>query len=201
MIDPRSGEAVQGRMVSSQGRITSKNGRKSRGYRRINGSDAYYRTKICLASKWYHVLVHELVAYAFLGPPSLRNSEVRHKDLDKANNAVENLEYSSSLVENNSHGMVKGCHPPLVRIHSRLYGSCDEWRPHPSIKCAALDLGLDPTAIGKCTRGLRRQTGGYEFRPSAVATRAGPAGPAVQQLLEEWRVVDAAAFSREDEDD
>ena len=40
------------------------------------------------------ILVHCLVARAFLGtPPSPEHLEVNHKDRDRCNNAVRNLEY------------------------------------------------------------------------------------------------------------
>ena len=85
MINPRSGEPVPGGEVSLLGRIKSKNGIISKGTRR---KDGYFQAKVSRRS----LLVHQLVAYAFLGPPPTpEHTQVNHKDMDKANNAVQNL--------------------------------------------------------------------------------------------------------------
>ena len=158
MIDPRSGKPVPRRNVSSLGRIQNKNGRISRGHRR---KDGYYDVYL-LKSK---ILVHCLVARAFLGPPPSPEHEVNHKDLDRCNNAVRNLEYVTPS-ENLAHwyNSMKGPHPLSVPIESRAHGSSEEWRTHASIRFAARDLGLHAAAVQMCVRGKRRQTGGYEFR-------------------------------------
>jgi len=56
--------------------------RQNRGYCQINLLDA--------GGKIHKPTVHRLVALAFLGPSDL---EVNHKDLDKGNNRLDNLEY------------------------------------------------------------------------------------------------------------
>lgn len=184
MIHPTSGVSIPGRLVSSQGRVKLKNGRISKGHQR---KDLYYVTTICLDSHSYTFLVHRLVARAFLDqPPTPEHTEVNHKDLDKGNNAVKNLEYVTPA-ENIAHCIanMKGPHPLSRPILSRLYGSSDEWRFHPSSKSAALDLGLDQSHVCKCVAGKQRQTGGYEFclvEPEEALVATLP--------HEEWRDVD-----------
>jgi len=66
------------------------------------------RLKVC-ANGYRSVsdrLVHRLVAKAFL-PPSPQRPWVNHKDGDKRNNHVENLEWSSPT-ENNRHANARG---------------------------------------------------------------------------------------------
>ena len=100
LVDPMSGVQVSRRMVSSLGRITSRTGLISRGHLTRQG---YYKTQLHTSSLRQDVLVHRLVAFAFLGPPPSDHQRfVNHKDLDKGNNAVHNLEWVSPS-ENQAH--------------------------------------------------------------------------------------------------
>ena len=186
MIDPRSGRRVDGRMVSSQGRIKSKAGSKSFGCPRPDG---YLKTSVKLGSQsqYRDELVHRLVAASFLGLPlSPEHSQINHKDSNKSNNAVENLEYVTPA-QNIAHrfACLKGSHPSSKAVLSRAYGTNEEWTAHPSGTSAAETLGLHQTAVSACARGLWKQTGGYEFR------FADPEPHLIETLpSEEWREVD-----------
>lgn len=55
--------------------------------------DGYYKVSLCKDSKGKNYKVHQLVAMAFLNHiPCGREIEVNHKDEDKTNNRLENLE-------------------------------------------------------------------------------------------------------------
>ncbi len=186
MIDPRYGRHVAGRMVSSQGRIKSKAGHISLGHSHEAG---YLGTSIQVGpkSQYRTELVHRLVAASFLGlPPSPDHSQINHKDSNKSNNAVENLEYVTPA-ENIAHRFAcqKGPHHLSKAVSSRTYGTNEEWTAHPSGKSAAETLGLQRCAVSACARGLQKQTSGYEFR--FVQPELG-----VVEILpgEEWRDVD-----------
>ena len=193
MIDPRSGRFVRGRMVSSLGRIKSKAGHISFGYVQ---KDGYVSTKILMGSKTRSELVHRLVAASFLGPPpSPEHSHINHKDGNKSNNAVENLEYVTPA-ENMAHRFAcqKGPHPLSKSVLSRTYGTNEEWTAHPSMARAAKTLGLHTFHISNCARGERRQTDGYEFRFAEPE-------PDVVEILprEVWRDVDLDAHLEDKE--
>ena len=66
MLDPRSGEIVPGRMISSIGRLKFLNGRISSGHLEKHG---YTTTWLTTAQRSGNELVHRLVAMSFLGPP------------------------------------------------------------------------------------------------------------------------------------
>ena len=195
MIDPRSGRRVSGRMVSSLGRITSNAGHISFGSVR---KDGYLRTKIKLGSnsQYQDELLHRLVAASFLGlPPSPEHSQVNHKDGNKSNNAVDNLEYVTPA-ENSAHRFAcqKGRNPLSKAVLSRAYGTNEEWTHHPSQTHAAETLGLYKPRVSDCARGVLKQTGGYEFRfaepePCVVETLPG----------EVWRDVDLDALLKDKE--
>jgi hypothetical protein len=56
------------------------------------GDDGYLSVVLCSGNKQLSRKVHNLVAEAFIGPRP-KNKEVNHKDADKHNNRVGNLEY------------------------------------------------------------------------------------------------------------
>ena len=190
---PRSGLLVEGRAVSSQGRIKSKRGHVSFGYLCKN---TYFRTQVTLGSQKRNELVHRLVAASFLGqPPTSEHSQVNHKDSNKSNNRVGNLEYVTPA-ENVAHRFdnMKGPHPKSKAVLSRAYGTNEEWTAHPSQRSAAETLGLHYQSVSLCALGLQKQTGGYEFR------FAEPEAPVVETLPgEEWREVDLEAHLRDRE--
>ena len=188
MLDPSSGAQVPGRLVSSLGRVRWEGAIKHVSQGSMN-STGYYRTKVY--GKAVHV--HRLVALAFLGPPADRSqTQVNHKDLDKSNNAVSNLEWVTAA-ENRAHfhananmTRVAGVRP----VWSRVYKSTDCWNWHASISRAAATLGVFPSGISNCILNKTRQCRGFEFRPvESPATTSLPG--------EEWRDVDLATLFRD----
>lgn len=189
MLDP-AGFEVPGRMVSSFGRITSSRSMISKGCLRNTG---YYVTQICSNSTRQTVFVHRLVAAAFLGPPpSIRQSIVNHKDLDKGNNSVENLEWTTHS-ENQLHFYANSCRQrrsDCKPVWSRRKGDTSEWTWHPSMFSAASTLGVDRANISRCVRGVRRSAGGFEFCAAKQQEEAHLHG-------EQWREVDVAALQQD----
>lgn len=191
MISPKNGEAVPGRLVSSLGRVKSKTGGMSYGSRR---KDRYLRTGVTMSGQLQLELVHRLVAYTFLGPPPTpEHTQVNHKDMNRSNNAVGNLEYVTPS-QNRLHRFsnIQGplsynCKP----VQGRKYESYEEWKWFPSIKVAANTLGLCRNRVGMCAQGLCKRTGGYEFRYDPAAAESLPG--------EEWCDIDVDAHLRDRE--
>ena len=188
MIDPNSGHPVPGRLVSSLGRITNRYGHVSRG---CQGKSGYFFTQVLGRT----MRVHRLVAFAFLEPHSeTLESQVNHKDLNKGNNAVDNLEYVTPS-ENRAHFLLndiviraRGCRP----VWSRSHGSCETWVWYSSMTAAAKALGLNTGAVSQCVHGKCQQTGGYEFKPAdSQVTRSLPG--------EVWRDVNVLELLRDRE--
>lgn len=89
-------------------------------------TDAGYQ-RVCLKQKprVQSIRVHRVVAFAFLGSPPSASHEVNHKDGDKSNNTLRNLEYVTPL-ENVRHAERHGLsrHPsgedaPSTRISDK----------------------------------------------------------------------------------
>ena len=182
MLDPKTGAAISGKMVSSRGRVRTKSGRVLEGSKK-NG---YLLTTIRLDSepRGRKVRIHQLVARAFLGPPpSPDHTQVNHKDGNRSNNTVQNLEYATPA-QNAAHSYrltpTRTC-SHVKPIESRPFGSSDQWRRHSSGAGAARELGVHGQNVQKCLKGRRKHTGGYEFRYL----------PSLPDLPgEEWRDID-----------
>ena len=102
-----------------------------------------------------NVCVHRLVAEAFLPNPN-DLPEVNHKDGDKRNNCVPNLEWSTYL-DNNNHAGDHGLNVQAIRVYcaetDTVYASCNR---------ADKELGLP---LGTTATELKRSkfTHGFHF--------------------------------------
>ena len=178
---------VRGRMVSSLGRIKCSNGRISKGHQNIHG---YFCTHFYGSGR--ALLVHRLVAATFLGqPPTAQHTQINHKDGNKGNNALSNLEYVTPA-ENMVHYHSHVCSSKVKRgkeVESRLAGSNGKWTVHPSLSKAARILGLQTCNIRSCLKGCQKQTGSFEFRLAPETAQKLP--------CEEWREVDTNLLLKE----
>lgn len=77
--------------------------------RPCSGATGYLQVGLSVRRKYTTRMVHVLVARAFLGPAPV-GKEVNHKDGDKRNPALSNLEYVTRS-ENIRHSYALGLHP------------------------------------------------------------------------------------------
>lgn len=194
MLEPWRGMELPRRMVSSQGRVISARGVVSRGCKTKIG---YYVTRVCVNGHWKSVFVHRLVAYTFLGPPpGSHHSMVNHKDFDKSNNAVNNLEWVSPA-ENAAHFIAESWTSKQGRsdvkpVWSRRYGETGSWKWHASMTSAEHSLGIDRSAISQCVAGRLRTSGGYEFQAAELQEKQFLVG-------EVWRDIDISILLQDKE--
>lgn len=112
-------------------------------------------------SKWY--LVHRLVGNAFI--PNERGLPfINHKDENKHNNHVDNLEWCDRKY-NNSYGthnerVAKARMLPVVKLD--MEGRYI--RTYQSAKDAEIDNGLSKGQICKCCKGKRASAGGFKWK-------------------------------------
>lgn len=115
-------------------------------------------------NKLKHYKVHRLVASAFISNPNgLR--DVNHKDENKYNNNVENLEWTSHKANINY-----GTHNERsVNSRSKAVGQYDKitkelLATYKNAYIAEEITGINESSISKCCRNIRKYAGGYSWK-------------------------------------
>lgn len=151
-------------MVSSDGKVYSlKNGKKEELKTRIE-KRGYMDVPLYTNSQCVRKRVHRLVAEAFITNPD-NLPQVNHKDEDKTNNCVENLEWCTAEYNNNygAHNERvaktltnrKDCSVPVVCLEtSEVYSSVCE---------ASRQTGINRGHISSCCNGKLKTAGGYHW--------------------------------------
>lgn len=126
-------------------------------------NNGYYRVHLCKngKAKWY--AVHKLVAETFI-PNPLHLPEVNHKDENKLNNDVSNLEWCSSKYNCNYGTRNKKISRARINNNLSQPVKCIETNViYPSIMEAQRQTGIFNTAIGKVCKGERKTAGHYHW--------------------------------------
>ena len=141
--------------VSDTGLVRSLKFGKTRILKPGNTGWGYLAVNLCKDGIQKSVKVHRLVANAFL--PNPQNLEtVNHKDEDKTNNNVSNLEWMT-LADNKRYSANKS-----VQMFDKSTGEL--LAAFPSIIEAERRTGINDGHIYECCSGNRRSAGGYVWR-------------------------------------
>ena len=155
--------------VSSYGRVKSLNYRrtcKEGILKPLKDRGEYLHVNLCKDGKMKHYPVHRLVATAFVENPE-GYTEVNHKDENKQNNCMENLEWCSRLYNNTYNGRAKKAgkkntnHPKMSKSVigiDRVTGLIVEFA---SINEAERETGIPHSNITLCCKGKLNSCGGF----------------------------------------
>lgn len=157
--------------VSTRGRVRMLNGGAT------YGTDSQGYRKITRHGK--HYAVHRLVAVAFL-PCEDGKEVVNHKDGNKSNNNLENLEWVS-WQENSQH-----CFDTGLRDKQRVMRIGEDCRVYDSVAAAAESVGLAGTNISACLDKPWRTAAGYRW----IRMRQVPHHPIIMPSLTLSAVLD-----------
>ena len=118
-------------------------------------SRGYQRVQLCKDGTRIAYSIHRLVALTYIPNPN-NLPQVNHKDEDKTNNSVTNLEWCSADY-NNKYGTHATCTmKPIYCIElDRIFNSSKE---------AAHTLGFAQCSLSNCLTGRRKTAGGYHWR-------------------------------------
>lgn len=154
-------------------RILKAQGTKNTGTIKIHTTwNGYSYCILCRYANKKHIAIHRAVAMSFI-PNPLSKPEVNHKDGDKSNNRVDNLEWVTKS-ENGLHS---------YRMLGRKSGMIGRFNEHnktsiavmafkdntyigryPSAREAERQLKISHKSISKCLRGKANSAGDYVFK-------------------------------------
>lgn len=129
--------------------------------------DGYLAVSLYKDKKKYSKKVHQLVAIAFVPNPN-SYSQINHKDEDKTNNHVNNLEWCDSSYNNNygkqsrlnriSRGAIRGRKVQQLSLDGTLL---KEWD---SIRGIERELGFKNSNIIRCCKGIASEAYNFKWR-------------------------------------
>ena len=149
--------------VSDQGRVRSLKFGKERILKPIRNTQGYIQVHLCKNGEIKKCLVHRLVAKTFIPNPN-NLQEVNHKDEDKANNFVKNLEWCDRKYNNNYGTRTKRqseklSKPVLQYTKSGVF--VREWK---STRDVQRNLNYCQSNISYCCNGRRKSANGYIWK-------------------------------------
>ena len=128
--------------------------------------DGYHKVNLCKDKKMKTFRIHRLVAEAFIPNPK-GLPQVNHKDENKSNNCVENLEwcdakYNMNYGTRNERAAKKLSKPVYCEELDRVFDGARQ---------AARELGLHNSGIISCCKGKYKTTGGYHWRYAETSVK------------------------------
>ena len=152
-------------LISNLGRIKSLKYNEEKLLQPYMTSTGYYKIDLRKNNVRKIKPIHRLVAETFI-PKSNGYSEVNHKDGNKKNNNINNLEWVTRA-ENIKHSYATGLHihspecKPVSQIDIDTGQIINEYK---SINEAAKQLGIRHESISACVNGVTNSYGGYKWK-------------------------------------
>lgn len=132
-----------------------------------NIRNGYEYVTLCMNGQRKKFYVHRLVAIAFIPNPK-SYEQVNHKDGNKSNNKVDNLEWCTQK-ENLMHAFRTGLNTPtienLIRFDRKPVIRIEDGKWFSGVTEAANQMGICEAAMSKClNKGLSATCCGYHWK-------------------------------------
>jgi hypothetical protein len=163
--------------VSNQGRIRSKITGKLLSTNSLMGA-GYVKADLWKEGKRTQTSVHRIVARAFLG----EGEEVNHKNGDKTDNRLGNIEWSTRAANVNHSRYVLGNDVKPVVATCLQTGKETAF---PSIEEAERSGGFDATCVSMCINGHKKTHKGHSWRLMSPANDTRPDNSELRKAAEE----------------
>lgn len=149
--------------ISNLGNIISLNYHREKRIKqlsKLNMPNGYITVKLCVDGKVKRYSLHRLVAEAFIPNPE-NKPFVNHKDGNKRNNNVDNLEWCTQS-ENQLHAVRNGLQKTKPILQYDLQGNfIKEWKS--SVE-AGRHIKISPTNITACCNDRMKTARGYKWK-------------------------------------
>lgn len=144
--------------VSNMGRVKSLKFGKEKILKSNNDGGGYFMVNLSKDRKQKTHRIHRLVASAFLPNPD-NLPQVNHKDEDKSNNRVENIEYCDAKYNNSYGTRIERIQKPILQF-TKEDKLVRKWS---SLTDVEIELGIKHGDISKCCKGKRKAAGDYKW--------------------------------------
>ena len=145
--------------VSYQGRVKSLKFGKERILKPLRHTSGYLQVNLCKNGEVKHCLVHRLVAQTFIPNPD-NLPEVNHKDENKTNNKVSNLEFCDAKYNINYGTRNDRCSKPVLQF-TKDGEFVKEWKSSTDVE---RNLGFAQQHISSCCTGKRKSANGFVWK-------------------------------------
>lgn len=152
--------------ISNLGRVKSLNYNKTKQEKILKAGyskEGYAFVNLCKKGKNLHITVHKLVATAFIENPN-NYTEINHKDENRSNNNVKNLEWCSHLYNMNyGTGIERRSQKRKIPVnqYDKLNNFIKKWASAIDVQNS---IGINQSAIIACCKGKNKTAGGYTWK-------------------------------------
>ena len=137
------------------------------------GTPGYYIVGLSKNAINKNYFIHRLLGFAFLKNHSKIRNDINHKDCNKLNNNLDNLEWctrSENLIHASRNGLLNPHHvgltgslSPYAKKIKKISKNGSVLKIYNSIVDAAKDLGAYKSSICKALRGYSKSSHGYRW--------------------------------------
>ena len=145
--------------ISNKGRVKSLYNGSERILKLYDNGDGYLNAILYKNTVAQHKLVHRLVAEVFITNPD-NKLQVNHKDENKLNNCVENLEWITHI-DNCNYGTRNERISRKILQYSKSGEFIREWQSAAEVE---RELNINHSNIASCCKCKRKSAGGFVWR-------------------------------------